>query len=63
MNTSNEREVRRYEVFRKSKREEIVDTRKYRYAVDSAQGVIKRLPIEYLDTTLALTEWEVVANL
>ena len=45
------------------KREGIVDTRKYRYVVDSAHGVIKRLPIEYLDTTLALTEWEVVANL
>ena len=47
----------------KVKRDGIVDTRKYRYVVDSAQGVIKRLPIEYLDTTLALTEWEVVDNL
>lgn len=45
------------------KREGIVDTRKYRYVVDHAQGLIKRLPIEYLDTTLALTEWQVVTIL
>lgn len=45
------------------KRDGIADTRKYRYVVDNAHGVIKRLPLKYLDTTFALTEWEVVAAL
>ena len=37
--------------------EKIVDTRKYRYVY--AEGKIQRLKLEYLNTTAALTEWEV----
>jgi hypothetical protein len=44
-------------------RELIVDTRKYRYKFDSNNGQIRRIPLEYLDTTAALTEWETVADL
>lgn len=40
----------------------VVDTKKYRYVAKTYDGVflIKRLPLEYLGTTLALTEWETV---
>ena len=48
------------EFLEKVKHEGIVDTRKYRYVYSN--GEIKRLPIEYLDTTAALSEWEVVLN-
>lgn len=39
-------------------REGIVDTRKYRYIMKGAK--ILRLPIIYLDTTLAINGWECV---
>lgn len=39
-------------------REHIVDTKNYRYTVKD--NTIQRLPLEYLDTTAALTEWETV---
>lgn len=48
------------EFLEKVKHEGIVDTRKYRYVYSN--GEIKRLPIEYLDTTAALSEWEVVLS-
>lgn len=37
--------------------EKIVDTKNYRYVY--TEGKIQRLRLEYLDTTAALTEWEV----
>lgn len=33
------------------KREGIVDTKKYRYVLDSKSGEIKRIPYGYLDTS------------
>lgn len=49
------------------KRERIVDTRKYRYIIDEdirlERPLIKRLPIEDLDTTAAIDGWEVVKEL
>lgn len=47
-------------------RERIVDTKKYRYTVkechenNSQWAEIRRLPIEKLDTTAAIGEWETV---
>jgi len=43
-------------------REGIVDTKNYRYAyrVDKTRAVVERLPINQLDTTAALEQWEVV---
>ena len=45
----------------------IVDTRKYRYVLDDdvrlERPLIKRLPIEDLDTTAAIDGWEVVKEL
>ena len=43
-------------------REGIVDTKNYRYAVKYADNKkqIVRIAISLLDTTAALTEWEVV---
>lgn len=41
-------------------REIMVDTKKYRYVLNRNDGSIERLPIEYLDTTRALDEWEKV---
>lgn len=38
--------------------ERIVDSTKYRYIFDGV--MIKRLPIELLDTTAVFTRWEVV---
>ena len=46
--------------------ERVVDTRKYRYALDGVVGktpCIKRLPINDLDTTAAIDGWAVVATL
>ena len=46
-------------------RERIVDTRKYRYISEStfAEGlVIRRIPLEYLNTTRALNSWESVRS-
>ena len=46
-------------------REGIVDTAKYRYVTRDVKGdlAIYRLPIEMLDTTAALTDWELVKNI
>lgn len=43
-------------------RELIVDTRKYRYICADCcdHSEIRRLPLEYLDTTAALDGWETV---
>lgn len=47
-------------------REQIVDTKKYRYIAKECHGVdeqwieIQRLPIESLDTTAAIDGWETV---
>ena len=40
----------------------IVDTANYRYAyrADKTRAVVERLPINQLDTTAALEQWEVV---
>ena len=38
----------------------IIDTKKYRYRVNESSGYIERIPIEYLDTTKVLEEWEQV---
>lgn len=50
------------EFVKKVMRELIVDTRKYRYicADFCDRSEIRRLPIEYLDTTAALDGWETV---
>ena len=48
------------------KNERVVDTRKYRYALDGVVGktpCIKRLPINDLDTTAAIDGWETVTTL
>lgn len=42
--------------------ESIVDTRKYRYTYNAGNGNIERLPLGKLNTTYALTDWEVVGN-
>jgi hypothetical protein len=46
-------------------REGIVDTDKYRYTLKELpdRTEIRRLPIEYLDTTAAIDGWEVVEAL
>lgn len=41
----------------------IVDTKQYRYRVNESTGYIERIPIEYLNTTKALEEWEQVKDL
>lgn len=43
------------------KEERTIDTKNYRYVIDGRE--IKRLPIDDLDTTAALNEWEVVGTL
>lgn len=40
--------------------ESIVDTKMHRYIYNT--GNIERLPLEKLNTTYALTDWEVVGN-
>lgn len=50
------------EFLNKVKREGIVDTKNYRY-VHIGYGykeLIKRLPIDWLDTTLAIDGWEII---
>lgn len=42
--------------------ESIVDTREYRYTYNAGNGNIERLPLGKLNTTYALTDWEVVGN-
>lgn len=42
--------------------ESIVDTRKYRYIYNTGNGNIERLPLEKLNTTDSITDWEVVGN-
>lgn len=42
--------------------ESIIDTRKYRYTYNAGNGNIERLLLEKLNTTYALTDWEVVGN-
>ena len=42
--------------------ESIIDTRKYRYTYNAGNGNLERLPLEKLNTTYALTDWEVVGN-
>lgn len=39
-----------------------IDTWKYRYTYNAGNGNIERLPLEKLNTTYALTDWEVVGN-
>ena len=48
----------------------IYDTKKYRYCIDSATGNVKRIELDALDTTAALTDkseynpygWETIKN-
>lgn len=42
--------------------ESIIDTRKYRYIYNAGNGNIERLPLEKLNTTDSITDWEVVGN-
>lgn len=55
------------EFWERVKRERIVDTKKYRHVLDTdirlERPLIKRLPIEDLDTTAAIDGWEVVKEL
>lgn len=55
------------EFWERVKWKKIVDTRKYRYVLDDdislERLLIKRLPIEDLDTTAAIDGWEVVKEL
>lgn len=55
------------EFWERVKRERIVDTKKYRYVLDTdirlERPLIKRLPNEDLDTTAAIDGWEVVKEL
>lgn len=43
-------------------RERIVDTKQFRYVVEETPNalVIKRIPLEKLDTTAAIDGWEVI---
>ena len=42
--------------------ESIVDTRKYKYTYNTGNGDIERLPLEKLNTTDSITDWEIVRN-
>lgn len=42
--------------------ESIIDTRKYRYTYNAGNGNIEQLSLEKLNTTYALTDWEIVRN-
>ena len=42
--------------------ESIIDTRKYRYTYNAGNGNIERLPLEKLNTTDSITDWEIVRN-
>lgn len=40
----------------------IYDTKKYRWIYDWKTNAIVRIPIEYLGTTRALSDWEIVES-
>ena len=40
----------------------IYDTERYRWIYDINTNTIQRLPIQYLDTTRALSDWEIVES-
>lgn len=40
----------------------IYDTKKYRWIYDYKTNTIIRIPIEYLGTTRALSDWEIVES-
>lgn len=42
--------------------ESIIDTREYRYTYNTENGNIERLPLEKLNTTDSITDWEIVRN-
>lgn len=42
--------------------ESIIDTREYRYTYNTGNGNIERLPLEKLNTTDSITDWEIVRN-
>lgn len=42
--------------------ESIVDAKMHRYIYNTGNGNIERLPLGKLNTTYALTDWEVVGN-
>lgn len=42
--------------------ESIIDTWKYKYTYNTGNGNIERLPLEKLNTTDSITDWEVVGN-
>ncbi len=42
--------------------ESIIDTWKYRYTYNTGNGNIERLPLEKLNTTDSITDWEIVRN-
>ena len=42
--------------------ESIIDTRKYKQVSNTGNGNIERLPLEKLNTTDSITDWEVVGN-
>lgn len=42
--------------------ESIIDTQKYRYTYNAGNGNIERLPLEKLNTTGSITDWEIVRN-
>jgi hypothetical protein len=43
--------------------ESIVDTRKYRYTYNTGNGNIERLQLNKLNTTEAISSWEIVGNI
>lgn len=49
-------------ILRRVVSESIIDTRKYRYTYNAGNGNIERLPLGKLNTTYALTDWEVAGN-
>ena len=51
---------------RKIINEKVVDTRNYRYVLDTdcrlARPLIKRIALDKLETTVAINEWEIIAE-
>ncbi len=43
--------------------ESIIDTRKYRYTYNAENGNIERLQLNKLNTTKAISSWEIVGNI
>ena len=43
--------------------ESIIDTRKYRYTHNAGNGNIERLQLNKLNTTEAISSWEIVGNI